>query len=287
MQYALSLVGAVVHTLNFRLPEADLLYTVQHAEDDILFVWEGFKPLGLALQPYVRHVVWMLEEASTASYEGETLYEDLIIAGNAHIGMPDVIVDETDPFSIFYTTGTTGRPKGLRYRHRDMLLAALQIAHQLAMHDTGATLASGDTIMPLIPFFHIHGWGTPFFASYLGSKLVLPERADATEQLQLIHKEAVTWSNIGTDATLHVAQRSRTDWRIEQRPFAARVHRRQPPSLGTRTISREARCPVFAHLRRIRSTRNEHLRHPPPQRNLRRSPSDVVHQDRATAHGSN
>lgn len=196
LQYALSLVGAVVHTLNFRLPEADLLYTVQHAEDDILFVWEGFKPLGLALQPHVRHVVWMPEEASAASYEGETLYEDLIVAGNAHIGMPDVIVDETDPFSIFYTTGTTGRPKGLRYRHRDMLLAALQIAHQLAMHDTGATLASGDTIMPLIPFFHIHGWGTAFFAPYLGSKLVLPERADAAEQLQLIHKEAVTWSNM-------------------------------------------------------------------------------------------
>jgi fatty-acyl-CoA synthase len=195
LQYALSLVGAVVHTLNFRLPAADLLYTVQHAGDEFLFIWEGFQAAGQALQPHVRKVVWMPDETPAACAPGEILYEDLITAGNP-MGTPDADVDETDTYSIFYTTGTTGRPKGLRYRHRDMIQAPLQIAHHLAVHDTGAAIRAGDTIMPLIPFFHIHGWGTPFFAPYLGSKLVLPERSDAAGQLQLIRKEGVTWSNM-------------------------------------------------------------------------------------------
>ncbi|MCL6452038.1 MAG: AMP-binding protein [Alicyclobacillus sp.] len=215
LQYALGLVGAVVHTLNFRLPLADLAFTVQHARDEVLFVWDGFRPLGEALRRFVRGVVWMPEAgsappaAATAeaalAVAGETRpadvsewpdYESLIQSQPAGAAPPPVELQDTDAYSVFYTTGTTGRPKGMIYRHRDMMLAPLQIAHHLAIHDTGAALRAGDTIMPLIPFFHIHGWGTPFFAPYLGNKLVLPERADAAAQLALIRAEQVTWSNM-------------------------------------------------------------------------------------------
>ncbi|QQE79084.1 AMP-binding protein [Alicyclobacillus sp. SO9] len=183
LQHALSIAGAVVHTINFRLPLDDLVYTVDHAGDEIVFAWEGFEQAGRALQSHVRKVIWMLDS-----------YEDLIESGSAVLHEHGT--GPTDTFSIFYTTGTTGRPKGIRYRHQDMLLASLQIAHHLAIHDTGAKLQTHDTIMPLIPFFHIHGWGTPFFAPYLGAKLVLPETADASAQLELIRNEGVTWSNM-------------------------------------------------------------------------------------------
>jgi fatty-acyl-CoA synthase len=215
LQYALGLAGAVVHTLNFRLPMEDLVFTVRHAQDEVLFVWDGFRSLGEALQPYVRTLVWMPEDpgfpatggraadgtdggtlSRAPTSEAPLVYESLIQAQLPGISPPDVSLSDTDAYSIFYTTGTTGRPKGMVYRHRDMVQAPLQIAHHLAVHDTGAKVQAGDTILPLIPFFHIHGWGTPFFAPYLGCKLVLPGRADAGEQLRLIRSEQVTWSNM-------------------------------------------------------------------------------------------
>jgi acyl-CoA synthetase (AMP-forming)/AMP-acid ligase II len=235
LQHALSLVGAIVHTLNFRLPLADLVYTVQHAKDEILFVWGGFRKLGEALRPHVKTVVWMPDSSADEWITGERLiearntdkrmaderradgrsadgrivermehaqgvneliYEELIQSESSSAGTPDIRMTDTDAYSILYTTGTTGRPKGMVYRHRDLIQAPLQIAHHLALYDTGARIQAGDTIMPLIPFFHIHGWGTPFFAPYLGCKLVLPERADALEQVRLIRDEGVTWSNM-------------------------------------------------------------------------------------------
>ncbi|MCI0182419.1 AMP-binding protein [Sulfoacidibacillus ferrooxidans] len=202
LQFALSMLGAINHPLNFRLPKADLLYTVQHAGDEYIFAWEGFAQVAHTMQTSVRQVIWMREDRSLAiaPEHGELTFEQLIAIGRDAAQQEPIEfgidVEDDDIFSIFYTTGTTGRPKGMRYRHRDMLHASLQIAHHLAIHDTGAKIVSGDTMMPLIPFFHIHGWGASFFIPYLGAKLVLPERADAKEQLAIIAHEHVTWSNM-------------------------------------------------------------------------------------------
>lgn len=242
LQYALSMVGAVIHTLNFRLSADDLVYTITHAQDEWLFVWEGFAgPLG-KLRDHFPNWVWLTDAEPELSTSGaaksgtakvaaeqngdqgghsggrepdaagdgygsdghapdrdrdrERTYESLVREGRLVVPDHASRVAEDDPYSIFYTTGTTGRPKGLRYRQRDMLLAPLQIAHHLAMHPTGAELSSADTVMPLVPFFHIHAWGTAFFPPYLGAKLVLPERATVREQLDLISREGVTWSNM-------------------------------------------------------------------------------------------
>ena len=198
LQYALSMVGAVIHTLNFRLAADDLLYTITHAQDEWLFVWEGFAgPLG-KLRDHFPNWVWLTDADHDRNHDHDRTrtYEALVAEGRLVVPDHANRVAENDPYSIFYTTGTTGRPKGLRYTQRDMLLAPLQIAHHLALHPTGAKLSSADTILPLIPFFHIHAWGAAFFPPYMGARLVLPERATAKEQLELIAREGVTWSNM-------------------------------------------------------------------------------------------
>ncbi|MCL6576782.1 AMP-binding protein [Kyrpidia sp.] len=194
LHYALSMLGAVIHTLNFRLAAEDLAYTIRHAEDEWIFAWKGFAEAVRPLRSTVSRWVWMGDGADPE--DGALTYEALVAEGR--LVEPDVAdrIDEADPYSIFYTTGTTGRPKGLMYRHRDVILASLQIAHHLALYRTGASVGTGDVFMPLIPFFHIHGWGSAIFVPYLGAKLVLPGRAGPAEQLALIRREGVTWSNM-------------------------------------------------------------------------------------------
>ncbi|EKP95142.1 AMP-binding protein [Thermaerobacter subterraneus] len=195
LHYASSMLGAVLHTINFRLPPDDLLYSLQHAGVEWMFVWEGFRqPLAKA-RPLFRNWVW-LTDGDESPEPGTPTHEDLVHEGRAEVPDEAEKVRETDPYSIFYTTGTTGRPKGMLYRHRDMLLASLGILHHLAIHPTGAAAGSRDVYMPCIPFFHIHGWGTALFVPYLGAKLVLPGKATPAEQLRLILDEGVTWSNM-------------------------------------------------------------------------------------------
>ncbi|NMP24569.1 AMP-binding protein [Sulfobacillus harzensis] len=193
LHHALSMVGAVIHTINFRLSPQDILWTIGQAHDEWLFLWNGFGTLTDVVAPACPHVVWMSEAAGP---DREPDYETLVAEGRFRV--PDIAgtIAPSDVYSVFYTTGTTGRPKGIRYTHQQMLSGALQIAHALALQDTGANLTGSDVIMPLIPFFHIHGWGVPFIAPYLGAPLVLPERSGPEEQVELIRQHEVTWSNM-------------------------------------------------------------------------------------------
>ena len=196
LHYASSMLGAVILTINFRLSAHDLLYTIRHAEAEWLFVWEGFAPaVGKLRSAFPKTWVW-LTDGPQSPEPGTPSCEELVESGAEHLPAEADRVEETDPFSIFYTTGTTGRPKGLKYRHRDMLLASLGILHHLALHPAGASAGSRDVFMPAIPFFHIHGWGAALFVPYLGAKLVLPGRASPAEQLRLIQGEGVTWTNM-------------------------------------------------------------------------------------------
>ncbi len=196
VHFASSMLGAVILTLNFRLSAEDLLYTIQHGGAEWLLVWEGFAPLAAPLRAAFKdHWVWMADTAD-APEPGVPTLAALIAGGAPRVPDEAASVQETDPFSLFYTTGTTGRPKGLLYRHRDMVLASLGIIHHLALHPGGAVATSRDVFLPAIPFFHIHGWGTALSVPYLGAKFVLPGRADAREQLRLIRDESVTWTNM-------------------------------------------------------------------------------------------
>ncbi len=193
LHYALSLVGAIIHPINFRLAPEDILWTIQDAQDEWLFLGSGFDELTPKMVPLVHHVVWM--GGGDPASPGLD-YEALVRAGTFQVPEVAQTVVPQDIYTMFYTTGTTGRPKGIRYTHQQMLSGALQIAHHLALHDTGARLMAHDVIMPLIPFFHIHGWGIPFVAPYIGASLVLPERRDPVGQRDLIRRHQVTWANM-------------------------------------------------------------------------------------------
>jgi fatty-acyl-CoA synthase len=121
-------------------------------------------------------------------------YETLLSQGI--VAMPDVAVSESDPYSFCFTTGTSGRPKAVIYRHRDLILSIWQVVHHMALHDTPAQLGMNEVIMPLIPFFHIHGWGVPLIAPYIGSSIVMAGKLTPQEHLQLIKRHAVTWCNM-------------------------------------------------------------------------------------------
>jgi fatty-acyl-CoA synthase len=182
--------------LNFRLPGEDLVYTMVHAGDEWICVSDLFIQ---AVKPVAeRFPNWIImsddENLKLPGASNSFSYEELVRSGD-FLETPEK-VSETDTYSIFYTTGTTGRPKGIRYRHRDIWLGSLQLCHHLTIHETGAHIGSSDVIMPLIPFFHIHGWGTAFFGPYLGAKMVLPGRAIPSEQAEIIHREGVTWLNM-------------------------------------------------------------------------------------------
>ncbi len=199
LHYALSMLGAVLHTINFRLLPEHMVYSMIHAGDEWVFVSDTFmgavRPL---VQKFPKWVV-MSDDFSIPLPEGASLvyrYEDLVANGEEREVPEADRVQDTDIFSIFYTTGTTGSPKGIRYQHRQILLGALQLFHHMSMHVTGARVDSRDVFMPLVPFFHIHAWGMAFFPPYLGSKLVLPGAANPAEQARLIHSEGITMLNM-------------------------------------------------------------------------------------------
>ncbi|MGC8719566.1 MAG: AMP-binding protein, partial [Thermodesulforhabdaceae bacterium] len=196
LHYALSMLGAVIHTLNFRLPGEDLVYTMVHAKDEWICVSDLFLQAVAPVAGRFQNWIIMSDDESLKLEGAQNLYhyEELVRSGDFVDGQEKV--EEGEAYSIFYTTGTTGRPKGILYRHRDILLGSLQLCHHLALHETGGRIGSSDVIMPLIPFFHIHGWGTVFFGPYMGCKMVLPGRAAPYEQVQIIKNEGVTWLNM-------------------------------------------------------------------------------------------
>jgi len=198
LHYALSMLGATLHTINFRLAPEHMVYSMVHAGDEWLFVSDVFMGAAQPLVSKFPNWVIMSDDpevalpASAAAYR----YEELVANGEER-ELPEADkVHDSDIFSIFYTTGTTGKPKGIRYQHRQILLGSLQLFHHLALHITGDRVDSSDVFMPLIPFFHIHAWGMAFFPLYLGSKLVLPGAAKPAEQVTLIRREGVTSLNM-------------------------------------------------------------------------------------------
>ena len=198
LHYALSMLGVVIHTINFRLAPEQLVYSMEHAEDTWVFVSETFLKVAEPIAGKFKNWVVMSEDPKLSIPEGMNAhrYEALIDAEREEFPEDADAVHEEDVFSIFYTTGTTGKPKGIRYRHKEIVLGTLQLFHHLALHDGGARVSSSDVLMPLIPFFHIHAWGMAFFPIYVGAKLVLAGAASPGEQIRLIEDEGVSWLNM-------------------------------------------------------------------------------------------
>ncbi len=198
LHYALSMLGVVIHTINFRLAPEQLVYSMVDAEDAWVFVSDTFLKVAEPIAEKFKNWVIMsdIKDLPTPDAMNTYNYEAVIDLGREEVPPEAKSIQETDVFSIFYTTGTTGKPKGIRYRHKEITIGTLQLFHHLALHEGGARVSSSDVYMPLIPFFHIHAWGMAFFPLYLGAKLVLAGAATPEQQVQLIEREGVTWLNM-------------------------------------------------------------------------------------------
>ncbi len=177
--------GAVLHTLNIRLFEDDLRYIVAHAEDRIIFLDASLAEVMPRFEG-VEHEVLMPD--AEGSRPGSLQYEELISSGDPGFEFPDV--DENAAAAMCYTSGTTGRPKGVVYSHRSTVL------HTLLTNQADAPgLRERDAALPIVPMFHANAWGLPYAAAMAGSKLVLPgPRMDPASLAGLIASERVTFA---------------------------------------------------------------------------------------------
>ncbi|MFT4672229.1 MAG: acyl-CoA synthetase (AMP-forming)/AMP-acid ligase II [Pseudohongiellaceae bacterium] len=184
--------GAVLHTLNIRLSSTDLEYIINHAGDRIIFADEDLLPLLEPLWGKVPCVELLVicrhGEGGESSFKNQIDYEDFIIQQATEYTWPEI--DENSPMGLCYTSGTTGKPKGVMYTNRSTYL------HTLAEGLTDSLgLSALDSVLGIVPMFHAMGWGLPFCASMLGCKQVFPHKFMTPDAfLQLMHEEKVTIS---------------------------------------------------------------------------------------------
>ena len=196
--FAVPSMSAVLHTVNIRLSPEQILYTINHAEDDVLLVHADFLPLIEGIRDRierVRTIIVMVDEGDVPATPLEIAaeYEALLASSSAEYDFPDF--DENTRATTFYTTGTTGLPKGVYFSHRQLVLHTLATATALGTSAEQGRLHRGDVYMPITPMFHVHAWGLPFIATMLGIKQVYPGRYAPDMLLKLIETEKVTFSH--------------------------------------------------------------------------------------------
>ncbi len=195
--YAVPMMGAVLHTVNVRISPEQILYTINHAADDVILVNAEFLPLLDAIRAKIRPGVRFVlindgAAAPATAVQFAAEYESMLEAAAPSFAFPDL--DENTRATTFYTTGTTGLPKGVYYSHRQLVLHTLATSHALA-HAPHATFTADDVYMPITPMFHVHAWGLPYVATMLGVKQVYPGRYLPDALLGLIAREKVTFSH--------------------------------------------------------------------------------------------
>lgn len=196
--FAIPMIGAVLHTINVRLSPDQILYTIDHAEDDVILVHSDFLPILEAVKGRIDtvhdYVLLTDDQVSPETHVplcGE--YEALLANASTAFDFRDL--DEHTRATTFYTTGTTGMPKGVYFSHRQLVLHTLGALAAIGTPKTQGRLHQQDVYMPITPMFHVHAWGLPYVATALGVKQVYPGRYAPELLLNLIKVEDVTFSH--------------------------------------------------------------------------------------------
>ncbi|WP_421865975.1 fatty acid--CoA ligase [Motiliproteus sp.] len=195
--FAVPMIGAVLHHVNVRLSPEQIIYTMNHAEDDLVLVHDDFLPLIEQVADSLESVRGYIQLTDTKAPATELKvigeYEALLSVASSDFEFPDF--DENSIATTFYTTGTTGNPKGVYFSHRQLVLHTLAMAPALGCMDSVPMLRSDDVYMPMTPMFHVHAWGVPYVATMLGVKQVYPGRYEPDKLIQLFQREGVTFSH--------------------------------------------------------------------------------------------
>ena len=195
--FAIPMMGAVLMTVNVRLSPEQIAYTINHSGARALLVHAEFLPilLGIRDQLHTLECLVLIDDGTAtevpASFAGE--YERLVDAAASGYDFPDF--DENTRATTFYTTGTTGDPKGVYFSHRQLVLHTLAFATALTSAPQQGRIHREDVYMPITPMFHVHAWGVPYVATMLGMKQVYPGRYSPDMLLKLIEREKVTFSH--------------------------------------------------------------------------------------------
>ncbi|CAM4245639.1 fatty-acid--CoA ligase [Bacillus manliponensis] len=190
--FAIPGIGAVLHTINIRLSPQHISYIIQHSEDRVLLIDEDLVPLVEQVQGELKGVQAYIimtdkDELPATSLHPVYHYEDLLREGNPSFPFIQNI-DENMPAGMCYTSATTGNPKGVLYTHRSTVLHCMT----LGLVDTIA-LSESDSMMPIVPMFHVNAWGLPYAATWFGTKLVLPGPMFTSKTLlEMMQEEKVT-----------------------------------------------------------------------------------------------
>jgi len=196
--FAIPMMGVVLQTVNVRLSPEQIAYTIDHAGASTLLVNDEFVDLVQSMLPQLSKVKRLIvltdrEAPATGKLEFAGEYEQLLATASTDFDFPDF--DENAQATTFYTTGTTGLPKGVYYSHRQLVLHAMA---ELAMFGSAATQGRfhrDDVYMPMTPMFHVHAWGFPWAATLAGAKQVYPGRYDPALLINLIKIEGVTFTH--------------------------------------------------------------------------------------------
>ncbi|MGA4636297.1 fatty acid--CoA ligase [Pseudomonas solani] len=196
--FAIPMIGAVLHTINIRLSPDQILYTMNHAEDRFVLVNSEFVPIYKAIEGQLTTVekTLLLTDAADKSADLPNLvgeYETLMAAASTRYDFPDF--DENSLATTFYTTGTTGNPKGVYFTHRQLVLHTMAMASMMGSVHSPSLMANDDVYMPITPMFHVHAWGVPYVATMLGVKQVYPGRYDPELLVELWRREKVSFSH--------------------------------------------------------------------------------------------
>lgn len=198
--FAVPMSQYILQTVNIRLSPEKILYTINHAKPKVLLLNSEFAPLVKDYQfdnSSIEHIIWLDDngvsadsvfDASQTRLVGE--YEALLDNASDSFEFPDF--DENTIATTFYTSGTTGDPKGVFFSHRQLVLHTLAEAASLGMLPDKQGVSYGDVYMPMTPMFHVHAWGFPFTATMMGLKQVYPGRYIPERLLDLVMKESVS-----------------------------------------------------------------------------------------------
>lgn len=196
--FAVPMMGAVLHTMNWRLSTEQILYTMNHAEDDVVLINSDFLPVLEEIWDKlttVKKVVLLTDEdkkpATKLNIDIE--YEEMLRGASPTYDFPDL--DENTKATTFYTTATTGLPKGVYFSHRQLVLHTMCTALMVGSYESIGRFRSRDVYMPLTPMFHAHAWGIPYVATLLAVKQVYPGKYEPEVLLKLILGEKVTFSH--------------------------------------------------------------------------------------------
>lgn len=201
LYYAVPCIGATLHPINIRLSEDHIVYTINHAQDKVIFVDDTVLPLleniYERIKDTVQLFVYMSDKPGLPDSKLPNLveYESLIAAESTAYDWPYLAEDTTA--TLCYTTGTTGQPKGATFTHRQLYLMTLHGMAQQSITNTPACVDAGrpgENAVPMLntPLFHIHGWGAPFSTVFSAQKLVLPGTFTVRGFCELVDREKVT-----------------------------------------------------------------------------------------------